>query len=83
MNYIHKVFESLQVNNVDNLDDFDAKYNQKVQEFVETNELCRVILNYSAVFTQGTVENGPSSVVVEARNTGKTVAEILADIKKY
>lgn len=81
MDYIHKIFEDLQVNSVNSLDEFNEQYDKKVRGFVETNELCRIILNYDNVFRQGTVENGPSSVVVEARKTGKSVAEVLANIK--
>lgn len=80
MNYIHKIFNDLHVDNAISLEDLEAKYDQKAKQFVETNELCRIIQNYSRVFTEGTVENGPSSVALEARKTGKTVAEILASV---
>ncbi len=77
---IQSIFKWLKVDDAENLEDFEKQYNKLAKNFVNTNKLCQIILNYENVFTNWNTEDYPSSIVVEARKTGKTIEEICSQL---
>lgn len=78
MKAIVNMFNTLYIGSSNELsvDEYKKDIKMKEEEFVNNNELCRLVNAYSNVFENGEADNGVSSVIDEARQ-GISVAEIM------